>query len=112
MLVAHAPGYLSEPELDEIVGNLQKKVERRQKRNEIDDAVLEQAAKRLNKGYFDGELEWTSIRWVTNQTKRSGRCTPSRGTIRISHRVAPMPCFVRDDVMAVELERLGDEDKT
>lgn len=103
VLVVRAPAHLSQAELDEVVENLQARVERRQKRDALDDAVLERAAKRLNKRYFGGKLEWTSIRWVTNQTKRAGSCTPSKGTIRISHRVASMPRFVRDYVVMHEL---------
>jgi predicted metal-dependent hydrolase len=46
------------------------------------------------------------IRWVSNQNKRVGSCTPSKGTIRISHHVAEMPAFVRDYVIVHELAHL------
>ena len=63
-------------------------------------------ASELNRHYFDGRLQWTSMRWVTNQNKRFASCTPSQGTIRISHRLATMPKFVLDYVIVHELAHL------
>jgi hypothetical protein len=37
---------------------------------------------------------------------RFGSCSPSQGTIRISHRVAAMPAWVRDYVIVHELAHL------
>ena len=60
----------------------------------------------MNRRYFGGKLTWQSIRYVTNQNKRFGSCTPSHGTIRISHRVSEMPAWVRDYVLVHELAHL------
>ncbi len=60
----------------------------------------------LNRQYFDGRLQWQSIRWVTNQNKRYGSCTPAHGTIRIAHQLADMPRFVQDYVIVHELAHL------
>jgi hypothetical protein len=67
---------------------------------------LERTAERLNEEYFDGRLRWRSIRFVANQRDRFGSCTPEDGTIRISHRVAEYPSWVREYVVMHELAHL------
>jgi predicted metal-dependent hydrolase len=89
-----APARMSDEELEPIIGNLKRRIQRHKEKLELDDTVLEKRAHRLNQRYFDGFLEWKSIRWVANQNKRQGSCTLGRGTIRISHRIAAMPRFV------------------
>jgi len=105
-LVIRAPAHLSDAELKPIIQNLQARFERRQKNQALDDTVLIRKARELNRQYFDGKLTWKSIKWVTNQSRRFGSCTPSHGTIRISHRLATMPAFVRDYVIMHELAHL------
>jgi len=105
-LVVRAPASLSDAELAPIVERLQARIEHQEAKRGLDDALLQRRARALNRRYFGGKLEWTSIRWVTNQRKRTGSCTPSKGTIRISHRVAEMPAFVRDYVIVHELAHL------
>ena len=106
VLQVRAPEHLSEAELAPMVDQLKARLVRRAKKAGLDDAVLERRARELNRTCFDGNLEWTSIRWVTNQNRRVGSCTPARGTIRISHRVAEMPAFVRNYVIVHELAHL------
>ncbi len=48
----------------------------------------------------------TSIRWVGNQGRRWGSCTPSSGEIRISDRLAKAPPYVLDYVLVHELAHL------
>ena len=48
----------------------------------------------------------SSIRWVTNQGRRWGSCTPATGTIRISHRLQRVPDWVLDAVLVHELAHL------
>jgi predicted metal-dependent hydrolase len=67
---------------------------------------LSRAAHRLNDEYFGGRLSWRSIRYVSNQNDRFGSCTPEDGTIRISHRVADYPLWVREYVVLHELAHL------
>jgi predicted metal-dependent hydrolase len=50
--------------------------------------------------------EPTSVRWVTNQSSRWGSCTPSEGSIRLSHRLQDMPAWVVDYVLVHELAHL------
>jgi predicted metal-dependent hydrolase len=107
VLVVRAPATISDAELSPIIEKLKAKLEKKQRRRQFkSDASLEARARELNRRYFDGELTWASIRYVTNQNKRFGSCTPSHGTIRISHRVEEMPAWVRDYVVVHELVHL------
>lgn len=105
-LVVRAPAAMSDAELAPIIANLKKRMEKKIRPIAESDADLEKRADRLNKAYFDGKLKWASIKYVKNQNKRYGSCTPARGTIRISDRVAAMPDFVRDYVVMHEISHL------
>jgi hypothetical protein len=48
----------------------------------------------------------TSIRWVSNQQRQWGSCTPADGTIRLSDRMAGFPRWVVDYVIMHELAHL------
>jgi len=104
--VVRAPAHLSEAALEPVVKKLVAKLVRKEEGAALDDAVLERLARTFNRRYFDGRLSCTSIRWVTNQRACAGSCTPAHGTIRISHRLAKMPDFVRDYVIVHELAHL------
>ncbi len=106
VMVVRAPQHISEAELNEAIENLKARIQRRQQARELSNADLETRAQELNRRYFGGKLRWNSIRWVTNQQKRYGSCTPSQGSIRISHRVGQMPRFVQDYVLMHELAHL------
>lgn len=110
VFVVQAPAHLSDVELQPIIETLRGRIEKRQQKRELekelDDGFLEKRARELNLRYFDGKLRWQSIRWVTNQEKRFGSCTPANAAIRISHRLATMPAFVRDYVIIHELAHL------
>lgn len=101
-----APATMSDAELEPHVAKLVERIERRTAKAKLDDDALEVRACELNRAYFDGKLKWQSIRWVTNQNKRYGSCTPARGTIRIAHHLADMPRFVQDYVIVHELAHL------
>lgn len=105
--VVRAPSTMSETELQPIIENLQARWQRQQQKSKLDDAALQRRAQELNRQYFNGKLAWKSVKWVTNQnTSRFGSCTPTDGTIRLSHRLAGMPAFVRDYVIVHELAHL------
>jgi len=56
-----------------------------------------------------GQPSWatgTSLRWVTNQARRWGSCTPSTGAIRLSSRLRVVPDWVLDAVIVHELAHL------
>ena len=101
-----APAHLSDEQLKPHVENLQKRLVQREQSKSLDDDALQKRALELNRTYFAGRLSWKSIRWVSNQDKRHGSCSPRRGTIRISHRLAGMPKFVLDYVLVHELAHL------
>lgn len=106
VLDIRAPASMSDDELQPHIDNIRKRLEKRQAKKTLDQDGLDRRAQQLNKEYFDGKLKWKSIKWVTNQDKRHGSCTPSQGTIRLSHRLATMPTFVQDYVIVHELAHL------
>lgn len=105
-LVVRAPAAMSDAELQPIVAKLRARLQKRHRPAPPGDAALQKRAQELNETYFAGKLRWQSVRYVTNQNKRFGSCTPSQGTIRISHRVAALPGFVQDYVLLHELAHL------
>ncbi len=106
--VVRAPASMSDAELQPIIKNLQKRWQKRQVKEELDDKTLHRRAQELNRRYFKGKLKWQSIKWVANQNECFGSCTPANGAIRISHRLATMPTFVRDYVIVHELAHLSE----
>ena len=97
---------MSDAELQPHIDRLVQRLARRTQAKAADDTALQRRAEELNRTYFDGKLRWTSIRWVANQEKRYGSCTPGDGTIRISAWVASLPGFVQDYVLVHELAHL------
>lgn len=74
------------------------------------DADLARRAEELSTEHLAPQLGFApkpaSVTWVTNQNHRWGSCTPSSGTIRLSHRMQPMPAWVVDYVLLHELAHL------
>lgn len=102
-----APAAATDAELAPIIEQLKGRLLRRQEKAEIaDDSALARRAGELNRRYFGDRLRWREIRYVTNQQRRYGSCTPATGVIRISHRVAAMPAWVHDYVVVHELAHL------
>jgi predicted metal-dependent hydrolase len=105
-LIIRAPVSISDKDLALIIEGLKKRIAKRGVKGAPSDDNLEKRAQQLNQKYFDGRLRWRSIRYVTNQNSRFGSCTPDDGTIRLSHRLAKMPVWVRDYVLVHELAHL------
>lgn len=106
-LVVRVPAGISPEEERELVSKLMPRVlkaHRRQRPAALPD--LKRRAAELNKAYFGGKLRINDIKWVGNQEKRYGSCTPSTSTIRISDRIASMPLWVLDYVIMHELAHL------
>lgn len=76
------------------------------KRRARNDGELAAHAAALSARYLGGRAVPTSVRWVTNQNSRWGSATPSEGTIRLSHKLQPMPQWVIDYVLLHELAHL------
>ena len=105
-LVVRAPARMSDRELTPIIEKLQKRLRKKTNCIPKTDEDLEAIAQQLNQTYFSGRLKWQSIRYVTNQNRRFGSCTPSLGTIRLSDRLASMPDWVLKYVIVHELAHL------
>ncbi len=102
-----APANATDAELAPIIARLRGRIVRHQEKAETaDDRSLQRRAAELNRAYFGGKLVWREIRYVANQSKRYGSCTPATGMIRISHRLAAMPGWVQDYVIVHELAHL------
>jgi predicted metal-dependent hydrolase len=91
--------------VDQMVAKLQVREERR-RRNLASDSDLMARARALSDAWFAGRTVPTSVRWVDNQNRRWGSCTPSERTIRLSSRLRGMPEFVVDYVLVHELAHL------
>ncbi len=79
--------------------------ERRQRQVPGDQHLLAHAHE-LSRRYLDGRAEPASVRWVGNQHKRWGSCTPQDRSIRLSDRLRGMPTWVVDYVIVHELVHL------
>ena len=107
LLIVQAPHSMPEPELKAIIDKLGARLEKRRARRELNSSRdLLVRAQELNKAYFKGHLRIASLEYVTNQDKRFGSCSPRTGRIRISHRLATVPPWVRDYVLLHEMTHL------
>ncbi len=106
VLVVQAPAAMSDRDLEPIIAKLRKRLEAKLVVTPQTNAELEKRAKQLNKKYFNGRLQWEELKYVTNQNKRYGSCSPTQRKIRLNHRLASMPEFVRDYVIVHELAHL------
>jgi predicted metal-dependent hydrolase len=91
--------------VDQMVAKLQTREERRRRSLGSDDELMSRAHE-LSTAHLDGRAVPASVRWVENQNRRWGSCTPADGTIRLSGRLRDMPRFVVDYVLVHELAHL------
>jgi predicted metal-dependent hydrolase len=70
------------------------------------DERLAARARYLSQTYLDGRADPASVRWVSNQSKRWGSCTPATRRIRISDKLRHVPDWVLDAVLVHELAHL------
>lgn len=105
-VVVVVPSLLSVAEREEVASRLAIRILDHSKgRRPSSDAELERRAQELADRYLDG-VRPKSIRWVTNQARRWGSCTPSMGSIRLSSRLRTVPDWVLDAVIVHELAHL------
>jgi predicted metal-dependent hydrolase len=89
----------------QMVAKLQTREERRRRSLDGDEQLMARA-RELSAAHLDGVPQPTSVRWVDNQQRRWGSCTPSDGSIRLSSRLRGMPEYVVDYVLVHELAHL------
>lgn len=74
------------------------------------DQALSRRAAELSERYLAPQMGYapkpSAVTWVSNQNHRWGSCTPATGSIRLSHRMQPMPSWVVDYVLLHELAHL------
>jgi len=105
-IVVQIPARMTRAEEAEWVDKMVRRVlagERRRLRS--DDDLLERA-RRLASAHLGGRAKPAAVRWVDNQQRRWGSCTPEDGSIRLSRRLAQMPDYVIDYVLLHELAHL------
>ncbi len=109
-LIVYAPEKIDERRLEEIIANIRKRLKRRELQRKLNEKEnLEKIAQSLNRRYFCGRLKFKSVEWSTNQSKRFGSCQYREGKIRISHRLAQMPDWVRDYVIVHEFAHIEEQ---
>ena len=89
----------------QMVAKLQTREERRRRSLGGDDELMARA-RALSTAHLDGAAEPASVRWVENQHRRWGSCTPADRSIRLSSRLRSMPEYVVDYVLVHELAHL------
>jgi len=106
--IVMVPASMSRAEEERVVAELVGKLDAREDRRRVarSDEALARRAAELAARYVPEAPAPTSVRWVTNQNSRWGSCTPSQGTIRLSHRLEPMPDHVIDAVLVHEITHL------
>lgn len=100
-VVVRMPRWMTKAQEAEYVQAMVEKLERQHHAGTVD---LPERARTLARRYDLPEPR--SIRWVSNQARRWGSCTPSTGEIRISDRIAGFPSWVVDAVIVHELAHL------
>ena len=89
----------------QMVAKLQTREDRRRRSLGGDDELMARAAA-LSTAHLDGAAVPASVRWVDNQQRRWGSCTPADRSIRLSSRLRSMPDYVVDYVLVHELVHL------
>ena len=103
----YAPVGVSDDKLTEVIRNFKKRFERQKLKKDLKiKENLHPVAQKLNKKYFGGKIKIGSIEYAANQDKIFGSCSYRKGTIRISHRLASMPQWVRDYVIVHEIAHI------
>ncbi|MEU2347542.1 M48 family metallopeptidase [Modestobacter sp. NPDC049651] len=91
--------------VDQMVAKLQTREDRRRRTLGSDDELMSRAHE-LSAEHLDGLAVPASVRWVDNQNRRWGSCTPTDRSIRLSSRLRGMPEYVVDYVLVHELAHL------
>jgi Protein of unknown function DUF45 len=104
-IVVLVPSRLGSAERAAVVDELVQRLLRRAPMRHSDDDELQERARELGDRYLDSTRA-NSVRWVRNQKRRWGSCSPASREIRISDRLRPVPPWVLDAVLVHELAHL------
>lgn len=106
-LVIYLPTGLHREEEGKLIEKMKQKIEKKRLKTQANkDDYLKRRFDDFNSMYFGGKLKANSIEFVSNQRWVRGSCTPSKGTIRISHKLLEMPKWVLDYVIMHEMSHL------
>ncbi|MCL4325295.1 MAG: M48 family metallopeptidase [Candidatus Thermoplasmatota archaeon] len=106
-IVICIPTGLSENEESMMIDEIVHKLKIKRFNAEInDDGYLIDKFNEFNRKYFQGKLEVRTIKFVSNQHRKLGSCTPILKTIRISDKLIKMPKWVLDYVIMHEMTHL------
>jgi predicted metal-dependent hydrolase len=101
------PATLSEADERRFVERMVERFSARKQRRALNrPGELLGRARELSDRYFGGALRPSNVEYVTNQNSLHGSCSVRTGRIRLSHRLAAMPHWVRDYVLVHELAHL------
>ena len=105
-VVVLIPARMSKAEEREWVATMVARLEKSERRSRPSDASLARRAATLSQRYLEGLARPVSVRWVSNMRSRWGSCTSADRSIRLSHRLQPLPGWVIDYVLLHELAHL------
>ncbi len=105
-IVVLVPERLSRAQEREWVSRMVRRLEASRAGDRPTDDELAARAAELSRTYLADRARPSSVRWVDNQRRRWGSCTPAEGTIRLSSRLKPYPSWVVDYVLLHELAHL------
>jgi predicted metal-dependent hydrolase len=106
-LMIYLPSGLHRDEEGKLIEKMKQKIEKKRQNIQANkDDYLKRRFDDFNRIYFGGKLKVNSIEFVSNQRCVRGSCTPSKGTIRISHKLLEMPKWVLDYVIMHEMSHL------
>jgi len=107
IMLVSVPYYTPEASLENIINSLREKFNKSLLRKKLNqEKCLVDIAEVINHKYFRGRLKDYFIEYVTDQNCKFGCCNYQSRSIRISHRIAFMPHWVRDYVIMHELAHL------
>lgn len=105
-VVVLMPDRLTAAEEARWVETMLRRLERQRSRSRVSDEKLLARARELACRHLPEAPEPVSVRWVGNQNRRWGSCTPGDRSIRLSTRLQTMPQWVVDYVIVHELAHL------
>lgn len=105
-VVVLMPDRLSAAEEATWVQTMLQRLEKQRSRSRVSDDKLLSRAHDLACRHLPEVPAPASVRWVDNQNRRWGSCTPADRSIRLSTRLQTMPGWVVDYVLVHELAHL------